>query len=90
MAKGGTQQPMADKYSGPYKGWSGATRRGSSRWEIKIEVVSQDRQKPHLGRAAPEAVVPPRSGRPRAASVAPVASSSCSSKKPADTRIYEV
>ena len=60
---------MADKYSGPYQ----VLERGNKAWKLqvgeKVEVVS------------PEAVVPPRRGRPRMASVAPVASSS-SSKKP--------
>ena len=81
MAKGGAQRPMADKYSGPYQ----VLERGNKAWKLqvgdKIEVVSRDRLKAHLGRVAPEAAVPPRRGRPRTASVAPVASSS-SPKKP--------
>ena len=72
---------MADKYSCPYQ----VLERGNKAWKLqvgeKIEVVSRDRLKPHLGRVAPEAAVPPRRGRPRTASVALVASSS-SSKKP--------
>ena len=72
---------MADKYSGPYH----VLERGNKAWKLqvgeKLEVVSRDRLKPHLGRLAPEAAVPPRHGRPRTASVAQVASSS-SSKKP--------
>ena len=81
VAKGGAQRPMADKYSGPYQ----VLERGNKAWKLqvgdKIEVVSRDRLKAHLGRVAPEAAVPPRRGRPRTASVAPVASSS-SPKKP--------
>ena len=80
MAKGGAQRPMADKYSGPYQ----VLERGNKAWKLqvgeKVEVVSRDWLKPHLGRVALEAAVPPRRGRPRTASVAPVASSS--SKKP--------
>ena len=94
VAKGGAQRPMANKYSGPYQ----VLERGNKAWKLQVgemvEVVSRDRLKPHLGGVAPEAAVPTRSGRPRTASVAPVASSS-SSKKPggacvADTRISEV
>ena len=70
---------MADKYSGPYQ----VLERGNKVWKLqvgkKIEVVSRDRLKPHLGRVDLEAAVPPRRGRPRTASVAPVASSA---KKP--------
>ena len=66
---------MADNYSGPYQ----VLERGNKAWKLqvgeKVEVVSWDRLKPHLGCVAPEAAVPPRHGRPRTASVAPVASS---------------
>ena len=58
----------------------------------RVEVVSRDRLKPHLGSVAPRAAVPPTCGRPRTASVAQVVSPS-SAKKPggpvycvADTR----
>ena len=71
---------MADKYSGPYQ----VLERGNKAWKLevgeRVEVVSRDRLKPHLGRVAPEVAVPPRRGRPRTASVAPVASSPA--KKP--------
>ena len=53
---------MADKYSGPYQ----VLERGNKAWKLqvgeKIEVVSRDRLKPHLGRVDPEAAVPPRRG----------------------------
>ena len=71
---------MADKYSGPYQ----VLERGNKAWKLqvgeRVEVVSQDRLKPHLGSVAPRAAVPPTLGRPRKASVAPVASSSLAEK----------
>ena len=71
---------MADKYSGPYQ----VLERGNKAWKLqvgdKIEVVSRDQLKPHLGRVAPEAAVPLRRGRLRTASVAPMASSSAAEK----------
>ena len=71
---------MADKYSGPYQ----VLERGNKAWKLqvgeRVEVVSRDRLKPHLGSVAPRAAVPPTRGRPRMASVAPVASSSSAEK----------
>ena len=71
---------MADKYSGPYQ----VLERGNKAWKLqvgeRVEVVSRDRLKPHLGSVAPRAAVPPTRGRPRTASVAPVASSSSAEK----------
>ena len=71
---------MADKYSGPYK----VMERGNKAWKLKVgervEVVSRDCLKPHLGSVAPEAAMPPTHGRPRTASVAPVASASSAEK----------
>ena len=53
---------MADKYSGPYK----VMERGNKAWKLKVgervEVVSRDRLKPHLGSVAPEAAVLPTRG----------------------------
>ena len=46
----------------------------------RVEVVSRDRLKPHLGSVVPKAAVPPTRGRPRTASVAPVAFSSSAEK----------
>ena len=66
----------ADKYRGPYKLLEG----GNKAWKIqvgeRVDVVSKDCLKPHLGTVAPKAAVPPRCGRPRTASVVSVASSS--------------
>ena len=73
---GGALRPMVDKYSGPYK----VLESGNKAWKLQVgemvDVVSRDRLKPHLGSVAPEAAVPPTRGRPRTASVAPVASTS--------------
>ena len=67
---------MADKYSSPYK----VLEKGNKAWKLqvgeRVEVVNRDCLKPHLGSVAPRAAVPPTCGRPRTASVAPVASSS--------------
>ena len=72
---------MADKYSGPYQ----LLERGNKAWKLqvggRVDVVSRDRLKSHLGRVAPEAAVPPTCGRLRTASVVPVASSA-PAKKP--------
>ena len=72
---------MADKYSGPYQ----VLERGNKAWKLqvggRVEVVSRDWLKPHLGCVALEAAVPPTQGRPRTASVVPLASSA-PAKKP--------
>ena len=81
VAKGGALGPMADKYSGPYK----VLERGNKAWKLhvgeRVDGVSRDHLKPHLGSVAPEATMPPTLGRPRTASVAPVAST-YSAEKP--------
>ena len=55
MARGGASKPMADKYSGPYK----VLERGNKAWKLqvgeRVDVVSSDRLKPHLGSVAPKA-----------------------------------
>ena len=47
--------------------------RGNKSWKIqmgeRVDVVSRDRLKPHLGSVAPKAALPPKRGRPRTASV---------------------
>ena len=71
---------MADKYSGPYK----VLERGNKAWKLqvgeRVNMVSRDRLKPHLGSVALRAAMPPTHGRPRTASVAPVASTSSAEK----------
>ena len=71
---------MANKYSGPYK----VLEKGNKAWKLqvgeRVEVVSRDRLKPHLGSVAPRAAVTPTRGRPRTASAVPVASSSAAEK----------
>ena len=71
---------MAYKYRGPYQ----VVKRGNKAWRLqvgeRVEVVSRDRLKPHLGSVAPRAAVPPTRGRPRMASVAQVASSTSAEK----------
>ena len=80
VVKGGASKPMTDKYSGPYR----VLERGNKAWKLqvgeRVEVVSRDRLKPHLGSVAPEGAVAPTHGRPRTASVAPVASPSLAEK----------
>ena len=67
VAKGGAQQPMVDKYRGPYQ----VLERGNKAWKLqvgkRVEVVSQDWLTPHLGLVAPRAAVPLTRGRPRIA-----------------------
>ena len=71
---------MADKYSGPYR----VLERGNMVWKVqvgeRVEVISRDSLKPHLGSVAPKAAVPPKCGRPRTASVVSVASASEAAK----------
>ena len=71
---------MADKYSGPNK----VLEQGNKAWKIqvgeRVDVVSRDRLKSHLGSVAPKATVPPKCGRPRTASVVSVASASEAAK----------
>ena len=71
---------MANKYSGPYK----VLERGNKAWKLqvgeRVDVVSGDRLKPHLGSVAPEEAVLPTRRRLRTASVAPVASTSMAEK----------
>ena len=56
---------MADKYSGPYR----VLERGNMVWKVqvgeRVEVISRDSLKPHLGSVAPKAAVLPRPRRPR-------------------------
>ena len=58
--------------------------RGNKSWKIqmgeRVDVVSRDRLKPHLGSVAPKAALPPKRGRPRTASVVSVASASGAAK----------
>ena len=71
---------MADKYSGPNK----VLEQGNKAWKIqvgeRVDVVSRDRLKPHLGSVAPKAAVPPKRGRPSTASIVSVASSPSAAK----------
>ena len=71
---------MADKYNGPYK----VLEKENKAWKLqvgeRVEVFSRDCLKPHLGSVAPKAAVPPTRGRPRTASMAPVASSTSPEK----------
>ena len=80
VAKGGASRPMVDKYSGPNK----VLERGNKAWKLqvgeRVEVVSRDCLKPHLGSVAPEAAVLPTHWRPRTASIALLASTSSEEK----------
>ena len=70
VARGGAAKLMSEKYSSHYK----VLERGNKACKIqvgeKVEIISRDRLKPHLGSVAPKAAVPPKRGRPRTASVA--------------------
>ena len=50
---GGALRPMGDKYSGPYK----VLERGNKAWKLqvgeRVDMVSRDHLKPHLGSVAP-------------------------------------
>ena len=74
VARGGATKPMADKYSGPYK----VLERANKAWKVqvgeRVEIISRDRLKPHLGSVEPDAAQPQRRGWPRTASVSSVAS----------------
>ena len=76
----GRCKPMADKYRDPYK----VLERGNKAWKIqvgeRVDVVSRDRLKPHLGSVAPKAAVPPKRGWPSTASIVSVASSPSAAK----------
>ena len=65
-------KPIRDKYSGPFR----VLERGNKAWKVqvgeRVEIISKDHLKPHLGSVAPKATVPPKHGRPRNASVASV------------------
>ena len=64
---------MADKYSGPYK----VLERANNAWKVlvgkKVEIISRDCLKPHLGSVDPVAARSTKRGRPRTASVSSVA-----------------
>ena len=81
VAKGGAQRPMADKYSGPYKVLEWANKAWKVQVGEKMEIISRDRLKPHLGSVDPVAARPPTRGRPRMASISSVASPA-SAKRP--------
>ena len=74
VARGGAAKPMADKYSGPYK----VLERANKAWKVqvgdRVEIISRDRLKPHLGGVEPVAARPPTRGWPRTASSSSVAS----------------
>ena len=76
VARGGAAKPMAHKYSSPCK----VLEQGNKAWKLqvgeRVDVVSRDRLKPHLGSMAPKAAMPPRHGRLRTASAVSVASAS--------------
>ena len=65
---------------GGRRGWA----MGNKAWKLqvgeRVDVVSRDRLKPHLGSMAPKAAVPPKRGRPRMASVNSMASASGAAK----------
>ena len=65
---------MADKYSGPYK----VLEQANKAWKVqvgeKVEIISRDHLKPHLGSVDPVAARPLARGRPRMASVSSLAS----------------
>ena len=72
---------MAYKYSSPYK----VLEQANKAWKVqvgeKMEIISRDRLKPHLGSVDPVAARPPPHGRPRTASISSVASPA-SAKRP--------
>ena len=47
---------------------------GNKAWKVqvgkRVEIISRDCQKTHLGSVAPKATMPPKHGRPRTVSVA--------------------
>ena len=71
---------MADKYSVPYR----VLERGNKTWKVqvgeRVEVISRDRLKPHLGSVAPKAAILPQRGRPRTAPLVSVALSPSAAK----------
>ena len=73
---GGQGRPLEDKYSGPYK----VVDRGPKVFKLqlgeKVEVVTRDRLKPHLGQLDPEPAQAPRRGRPPRTEAASSGSSS--------------
>ena len=81
MARGGASKPMAYKYSSPYK----VLERDSKAWKLqvgeRVDLISRNRLKPHLGSVAPKAAKPPKPGRPRTASEASGASASVAAKQ---------
>ena len=80
VARGGVANPMADKYSSPFK----VLERGNKAWKVqvgnRVEIITRDCLKPHLGSVAPKAAVPPKRRRPRMASVTSVVSPSLAEK----------
>ena len=54
VARGRAAKPMADKYSGPFK----VLVQGNKVWKVqvcgKVEIISRDHLKPHLGSVAPK------------------------------------
>ena len=72
---------MAYKYSSPYN----VLERDSKAWKLqvgeRVDLISRNRLKPHLGSVAPKAAKPPKPGRPRTASEASGASASVAAKQ---------
>ena len=62
--RGGASRPILDKYSSPYK----VLERGNKAWKLqvgeRVDVVSRDHLKPHLGSMAPNAASPSLAEKP--------------------------
>ena len=80
VARGGAAKPFADKYSGPFKVLESINKVLKVLVCERVDIISRDHLKPHLGNLAPKATVPPKRGRPRTASVVPLTSSLAAAK----------
>jgi len=64
IRRGGQGRPLADNYAGPYQVMEKAVKYFKVLVGSKVDSISRDRLKPHLGTRPPEAATPPRRGRP--------------------------
>jgi len=61
---GGQAGPLADSYDGPFKVLARGDKVFKLQLGARVDTVSKDRLKPHLGVAVPELAVPRQRGRP--------------------------
>ena len=64
VKRGEALKPLSGRYSGPYHVLERTNKVFKLKIGDRVETVSRDRLKPHLGEEEPQEAAPPRRGRP--------------------------